>query len=302
MSSETRKAPGETGFDRVLAFSLPERNARGRIVRLGPVLDAVLSKHTYPPSIRHLLSEALVITGLMGSLLKEADSQLTLQVHAEGGIVDLLVCDFSKGELRGYVRHDPEKLGTIGANPCLETLFGDGYLAITFELPATNERYQGIVPLEGNGLSQVCESYFTKSEQIPTLLRVGVRTEGSCSIASGLFIQHFPEGEQGKARLAAKPEHPDWEDILGLAGSIRHEELVDPDLSLEQLVWRLFHQESEVRVDQMTALGRGCRCTIEHFEDVLGRFSENERLAMRDQDGSIPVDCAFCSKIFRVKA
>ncbi|MDG2003923.1 MAG: Hsp33 family molecular chaperone HslO [Novosphingobium sp.] len=302
MSSDTQDSPTETGFDRVLAFSLPERNVRGRLVRLGPVLETVLSKHAYTESIGNLLSEALVMTCLMGSLLKEFDSQITLQVHAEGGVVDLLVCDFRKGELRGYVRHDPERLDGMGANPCLATLFGEGHLAITFELIETNERYQGIVLLEGSGLSQACESYFTRSEQVPTLLRVGVRTEGDRRVASGLIVQHFPEGEEGKTRLAAKPDHPDWEDIVALAGSIRHDELVDTSLSLEQLVWRLFHEESEVRVERMAALSQGCRCTIEHFQQVLVRFSENELLSMRDEVGRIPVECAFCSRTFRIEA
>jgi len=294
--------PEETGFDRVLGFTLPGRNARGRIVRLGPVLDEVLSAHAYPAPIRHLLSEALVLTALMGSLLKELDSQLTFQAQAEGGVVDLLVCDFRKGELRGYVSHDPDRLSGMGANPAIDTLFGEGYLAITFDLAATDERYQGIVPLEGGTLSEACEAYFARSEQVPTLLRVGIRTEGKHSIASGLFIQHFPEGEEGKTRLDVGPDHPEWEHVAALAGSIRHDELVDPGLSLEQLVWRLFHQEAEVRVERMASLCRGCRCTLERFEDVLVRFPEEERVAMRDSDGCIPVDCAFCSKVFRVGA
>jgi molecular chaperone Hsp33 len=238
----------------------------------------------------------------MGTLLKEPGSQLTLQAQAEGGIVDLLVCDFRNGELRGYVRHDPARRGGIGANPCLETLFGGGLLAITFDLAATDERYQGIVPLEGSGLSEACESYFTKSEQVDTLLRVGVRTEGERSIASGFIIQHFPDGEEGKDRLDTKLDHPEWEHVLALAGSIRHDELVDSNLSLEQLVWRLFHEEKEIRVEQMTVLSQGCRCTIARFGEVLARFPESERLSMRDEDGRIPVDCAFCSKIFRIEA
>jgi len=301
VSSGSTDPEAETGFDRVLAFTLPERNARGRVVRLGPVLDTVLSAHEYPAPIRHLLSEALVMTALMGSLLKELDSQLTLQAQAEGGIVDLLVCDFRKGELRGYVRHDPARLDGVGANPSLDTLFGEGYLAITFDLAATDERYQGIVPLEGGTLAEACESYFARSEQVPTLLRIGVRTEGGHSIASGLFIQHFPEGEEGGPRLDTRHDHSEWEHVTALAGSIRHDELIDPGLSLEHLVWRLFHQESEIRVERMAALSRGCRCTIEHFQDVLARFPEDERMTMRDEDGCIPVDCAFCSKILRVE-
>lgn len=262
----------------------------------------VLSAHDYPAPITHLLTEALVLTAMMGSLMKDEESQLTVQAQAEGGIVDLLVCDYRQGELRGYVRHDPERLGKIGSNPSLETLFGEGYLAITFDLAATQDRYQGIVPLEGASLSRACEAYFARSEQIPTLLRVGIRTEAGRCTAGGLLVQHFPKGEEGQERLHAKAEHPEWEHVAALAGSIRHDELVDPDLALEQLIWRLFHQEGEVRVEPLARLSRGCRCTVEHYQSILMRFPEAERAEMRDEHGRIPVDCAFCSRLFRIEA
>jgi molecular chaperone Hsp33 len=118
--SDSRTVPdNETGFDQVLGFTIPARDARGRVVRLGPVLDAILSAHDYPPAIRGLLAEALVICALIGSLLKAGDGQVTMQVQAEGAVVDLLVCDYRSGELRGYVRHDPERLAMLGANPSL---------------------------------------------------------------------------------------------------------------------------------------------------------------------------------------
>ena len=293
---------GETGFDRVLAFTIPGRAARGRVVRLGPVLDTVLSAHAYPPAIRSLLAEALVLTALVGALLKEDDGQLTMQAQTERGVVNLIVCDYKSGELRGYVRHDEERLAMLGANPSLFALFGQGYLAITFDLPATGQRYQGIVPLEGASLAEACELYFVQSEQVPALIRFGLRHEaGHCS-AGGLLVQHLPEGEEGRERLHVQLDHPEWEHIAALAGSIRHEELVRPDLSLESLVWRLFHDEGEVRVIPGGPLARGCRCTLEYYRSVLARFPEDERADMRDNDGTIPVDCAFCSKVFAVPA
>src|SRR3954452_18880656 len=130
--------------DVALGVALPSRNARGRIARLGPVIDSVLANHGYPPVIETLLAEALVLTALLGSLLKEPQGQLTLQAQTEGGIVDLMVCDYLSGELRGYVRHDPERLAAAPPEPSLAELFGKGYLAITFDQPAANERYQGI--------------------------------------------------------------------------------------------------------------------------------------------------------------
>ena len=292
---------GETGFDRVLSFSLPHRDARGRTVRLGPVLDEILSAHDYPTAIRHLLAEALVLTALMGSLLKDDDGQLTMQAMATGSIVDLLVCDYRGGEIRGYVRHDPERLAALDTFPSLRALFGaEGYLALTFDLAVTDQRYQGIVPLEGESLADACQDYFVRSEQIPTLIRTGVRWDGQHCIAGGLLAQLLPEGEEGRARLHVRMDHPEWEHVAALAGTTRQDELVDPSLSLEALVWRLFHEEAEIRVEQLSQLERGCRCTAEHYASVLLRFSDEDRQEMRGEDGLISVDCEFCSKVFKI--
>jgi molecular chaperone Hsp33 len=274
-------------------------------VRLGPVLDEILSAHDYPTAIRHLLAEALLLTALIGSLLKQDDGQLTIQAQAQddggAGIVDLLVCDYRSGELRGYVRHDAERLAALETFPTLQALFGNGgYLALTFDLSATKQRYQGIVPLEGKSLSEACQSYFAQSEQVPTLIRTGIRWDGHHCIAGGLLVQHLAEGEEGRERLHVRLDHPEWEHVAVLAGSARQEELVDPGLSLEALVWRLFHDEDEVRVQPLAPLVRGCRCTADHYARVLSRFSEAEREEMRGDDGMIWVDCAFCSKIFKI--
>lgn len=292
----------ETGFDQVLRFTIPGRDARGRAVRLSPVLDQILSAHDYPPAIKHLLAEALVVTALIGTLLKDDEGQLTMQAQTESGIVDLMVCDYRGGELRGYVRHDADRLAALGANPSLYALFGKGYLAITFDMASTGQRYQGIVPLEGESISAACESYFAQSEQVPTLIRVGIRSEGGHCVAGGLLIQHLPDGEEGRERLHTRMDHPEWEHVAALAGSIRHEELIDPALSLESLVWRLFHEEEEVRVEPGVPIARGCRCSVAHYASVIAKFPEEDRIDMRNEDGLIVVDCAFCSKLFEIEA
>lgn len=292
----------DTGFDRVLAFTVPARHVRGRVVRLGPVLETVLSAHDYPKSVKHVLAEALVLTALMGSLLKEDGAQLTFQAQAEGGAVDLLVCDYRGGEIRGYLRHDPDKVAALEEDCSLEAIFGTGYLAITFDLAVSNERYQGVVPLEGTSLAHACEKYFAQSEQVPTLLRIAVRSNGLRCTAGGLLVQHLPEGEEGRERLHAKEDYRDWEHVSVMAGSVQEAELVDPVLNLEELLWRLFHEEEEVRVEPLAPLERGCRCSVEHYRSILSSFPEDQRAEMRDEDGTIPVDCAFCSKILRVSA
>ncbi len=287
----------ETFSDTLLGFTLPGRNARGRVVRMEHVLEQVLSAHDYPAPITHLLGEALVLGALMGGLLKGESAQLTIQAQTQGGIVKLLVCDYRDGAVRGYVDFDGERLATLGANPGLTALFGEGYLAITFETES-QQRYQGIVPLEGDSLAQACESYFSQSEQIPTLIRVASRAGAGGRMAAGILIQHLPDGEEGRERLHVRLDHPDWEHVAVIAGTISHDELLDPALSLEAIAWRLFHEEDEVRVQPGRVLSRGCRCSAAHYETIIARFPPDEQAEMRGPDGTISVDCAFCSRSF----
>lgn len=302
MTQQTPSAQPETFDDRLLAFTIPSRNARGRAVRLGPVVGEILSAHAYPPAITHLLAEALVLAALLGGLLKDDEGQLTMQAQTEGGVVKLLVCDWRAGELRGYVDFDRERLAALGANPSLFALFGKGYLAVTFDLPAdAGGRYQGIVPLEGESLAAACEAYFGQSEQVPTLIRVAVRAGSGGTLAAGMLVQHLAESEEGRERLHVRMDHPEWEHVAVMAGSVRHDELLDPELSLEAIVWRLFHEEDEVRVSQGAEIARGCRCSAEHYAQVLARFPADERTEMRNEDGIIVVDCAFCSREFPIR-
>src|SRR3954453_10409903 len=250
----------ELQTDVALGVAIPSRNARGRIARLGNVIDTVLANHGYPPVIERLLAEALTLTALLGSLLKEPQGQLTLQAQTEGGIVDLMVCDYLGGELRGYVRHDAERIGELSAEPTLEELFAKGYLAITFDQPLAAERYQGIVPLEGKSLAEAAQSYFAQSEQIPSLVKLAVEKRDGHWHAGGLLLQHLPEGEEGRERLHTRLDHPDWPHVAILGGSVKAEELTDPKLPLDDLIWRLFHEEEELRTLPAVKLSRGCRC------------------------------------------
>lgn len=291
----------ETYADKLFGFTLPMRNARGRIVRLEQVVDKVLDAHNYPPPVTHLLGEALVLTALMGGLLKPNGdhSQLTMQAQTQNGAVTLLVCDFRGGELRGYAEFDAEALSELGANPSLPALFGVGYLATTFET-GPGQRYQGIVPLEGNSLAQACEIYFSQSEQTPTMIRVASQSSGEGRIAGGLLIQHLANGEEGRERLHVRMDHPDWEHVAAITNSISHQELLDQHLSLEAIAWRLFHEE-EIRLQPGPSLSRGCRCSEEQYRSIISRFPGDERQEMRDERGLIVVDCAFCASKFELE-
>lgn len=286
-------------LDSAIGFALPSRHARGRVVRLGPALEEILSAHDYPAPVARVLGEALVLTALLGATLKDAGGQLTLQAQTENGIVDLLVADFKGGALRGYVRFDAERLAAEpGVNPSLDALFGKGYLAITFDQTATQERYQGIVPLEGESLAEAAEHFFSQSEQIPSLVRIAVGDSGR--IAGGILLQHLPEGEEGRERLHTRLDHPEWDHVRILGETIRAGELTDPALPLEDLLWRLFHDEEEVLLLSATPLATNCRCNEAHIRSVLARFPADERAEMADADGVISVDCEFCSTVYRI--
>ena len=288
--------------DTALGFTLPARNARGRVVRLGETLDTILGAHAYPPAIARLLAEALTLTALLGVLLKDAGGQLTLQAQTQNGIVDLLVADYKGSTLRGYVRHDPERLAQGPVDPSLFALFGRGYLAITFDQAATKERYQGIVPLEGGSLGEAAESYFAQSEQIPSLVRLAVGKERGRWRAGGLLIQHLPEGEEGRDRIHTRLDHPEWDHVRALGETVASGELTDVTLPLDDLLWRLFHEEAEIRITDPVALAQGCRCDPDRIRDVIMRFPADERVAMADETGLISVDCEFCARSFPIPA
>ncbi len=296
--------PNETYSDKPLRFSIPARHVRGRLIRLDNVLGEILAAHAYPPQVEKILAEALILTALFGTSLKEAGSQLTLQAQTQKGAIRMLVCDYKDGALRGYVQFDADKVAVLPVDSTLFGLFGQGYLAITFDralpLGEGGGRYQGIVPLEGQSLADAAEHYFVQSEQIPTLMRVAVdHVDGRC-VAAGILVQHLPEGEEGRERLHVRLDHPEWEHVVALASTISPQELNDPKLSLEDIVWRLFHEEDEIRIEPAELMTKGCRCDPGHIRDVISKFPPEDRAEMADEAGDIVVDCEFCSRRFPV--
>jgi molecular chaperone Hsp33 len=285
--------------DRTLGFSVAARDVRGQMVRLDATLNAVLAAHAYPDPLARLLAEALTVTAMLGAVLRKDDGQLTMQAQSRGGAVDLLVCDYRAGALRGYLNFDPE--ATITAGMTLDELFGDGHLAITLDQTAASERYQGIVPLEGGSIAEAIEGYFANSEQLPTLIKTGVAGDAETGwIAGGLLVQHLARREMGGERLDVADLHPDWQHVATLAQTTTVAELTDKDLPAETLLWRLFNEET-VRINEGATPSRGCRCNASHIRSVLKSFPEAERADMRGDDGAISVDCKFCSRIFAVE-
>jgi molecular chaperone Hsp33 len=286
--------------DRTLGFMVPARNARGMVVRLDATLNAILAAHPYPESLIRLLAEALTLTALVGATMRQDDGQVTVQASAKGGVVELLACDWRAGELRGYIKYDAQAAVSEGMS--LAELFGKGYLAITVDQAGAEERWQGIVPLEGQSLASALEGWFSQSEQLPTLMRIGVAGSAANGwLAGGLLMQHLARAEIGGERLDAGEQHPDWEHVAALATTTTADELTDAELAAEQLLWRLFHEE-QVRVVPGPTPVKGCRCSAAHIKDVLSRFPEAERAGMRNEAGVIAVDCQFCSRVFQIAA
>lgn len=298
MENAASQIAAERTEDVVLGFTIPDRSGRGRILRLGDALNAILAAHDYPAPIAKLLGEALVLTGLLGSMLKRDEGQTTVQASAEGGAIDLLVCDYRAGELRGYLRFDPTS--PLSEAPSLRDLVGTGYLAVTIEPSASEERYQGIVELKGESLCDAFTAYFDSSEQIPTLLRADVRWTEDGWHAGGLLLQHLPRGEEGGERLHAVDTRADWEHLETLGATVTRDELSDPALPLQTLLWRLFH-EDEIRVIPAIPLSRGCRCSVAMIENRLSTLSDGEKAEVRGPNGTVDVDCEFCSRKFTVR-
>ncbi len=282
--------------NRLLGFTLPQRAARGRLVRLDSVLDEILAAHAYPEPVARLLGETLALTALLGALFRPEDGQLTLQAKGTGGPISLMVADFRDWTLRGYAALDLDRRFPPVGEGSLEALFGPGQLVLTLDQTSSSERYQGIVELGATSLEAAAQGYFEHSEQLPTLVRLSAQkgADGHWT-AGGLIVQQMARAEEGGMRLHVEGDNQDWEHVAVLAGSVTADELADLSLSEEDLLWRLFH-EDEVRVLPAQALVRGCRCSVEHIRRVLEQFPEEERAEMRNADGLISVDCEFCSK------
>jgi molecular chaperone Hsp33 len=302
MTAQPIRVTAPAPIDRVVPFQIDALDVRGRVVRLGPALNAVLGDHGYPPVIASLVAEALVLSSLIGAVLTEDGGQVTLQARGDGP-VSLLVSDFQlPGAVRGYAEFDRDAISALPVDAPLERLFRKSALAITIDQPVPGAppgsgRYQGIVELRGADLAQAAQGYFEDSQQIPTLLRIAVRYDPVAQswIAGGLLLQHLPKGEVGGARHFASDSAPAWEHARTLGATIRPDELSDPDLPLPDLLYRLFHEEDCVTFPDVV-LERGCRCSRERIQSVLRQFSFDQLMDMREDDGSIRVHCAFCSK------
>ena len=314
MTSETPiRAPSATPVDdAVLPFEVNALDVRGRLTRVGPALDDILTKHDYPAPVGKLLGEAIVLATLLGSTLK-FDGRFILQTQTDGP-VSLIVVDFnSPDRLRAYARFDASKLkdGQDSA-----ALLGHGHLAMTIDQGADMSRYQGLVALNGGDLEDAAHEYFLRSEQIPTRVRLAVGEEFRGGDGpkhrwrgGGMLMQFLPKAPE-RARQAdlhpgdlpegiaahAVVDDDAWAESQSLFGTIKDVELIDPDLSGERLLFRLFHERG-VRVFPMQEVRAQCSCSRDAVAGMLASFAPNDRADMVE-NGKVVVTCEFCSSIY----
>jgi len=295
--------------DLILPFQADQADVFGRLVKLGPVVDTILSRHDYPEPVSRLLGEAVALTALLGAALK-FEGKFILQASTDGP-VDLLVADYQvPGQLRGYARFSAERVAELeDGDHDLSELLGQGHLAMTIDRGADTERYQGVVPLEGESLTEAADTYFRQSEQLPTFIRLAVAKHyrggqggerGWTWRAGGLLVQKLTsEGGHGGAGDTALAEE-DWMRAKLLAETVEDHELLDPLLPADRLLYRLFHEE-QVRAYRAVPLETYCSCSRDRVEELLKRFS-SEDLKDMVVDGEVWVTCEFCNSRYRFDA
>lgn len=306
------------GDDLSLPFAVEALDVRGRVVRLGPALDAVLARHNYPPAVARVVGEAMALTVLLGSALK-LEGRFQLQTRSDGPIA-MVVVDFdAPDKIRACARFDADGVATLAASGVTSTgdLLGNGHMALTIDQGGHASRYQGIVPLEGQSLEACAHTYFQQSEQIPTLVRLAVGEElspgapnGRYYRAGGLMVQFMPHSSDrlrqadlapGDApvgqEIAAGIHDEAWNEARLLAETTEAHELLDPMLTSEHLLYRLYHERG-VRVFPAQPVREACQCSRERIMGMLTGFSHDERADMVAHDGRISVTCEFCSRTY----
>ncbi|MCP8941084.1 Hsp33 family molecular chaperone [Alsobacter sp. SYSU M60028] len=307
--------------DRVIPFAVEALDARGRVVRLGELIDRVLERHAYPAPVSRLVGEIVVLAVLLGTSLK-FEGRFQLQTRTDGA-VDMLVVDFEAPDrVRAYARFDADKLAALPEDARPEQLLGRGHLALTIDQGSDMSRYQGIVALEGQSIEEAAHQYFRQSEQIPTRVRIAVGETvtglGDASRhawrAGGLIVQFLPTsperqrqadlhpGDAPEGAAEAKPfmEDDAWVEARSLVETIEDHELLDPTLTSEELLYRLFHERG-VRVFEAQPVVERCRCSRERIVAMLSRFTADERRDMVGDDGRIGITCEFCSTHYHVE-
>ncbi len=316
---EDNGSAGGTGADKlsdyVLPFQLEASGARGRLIRLGPAVDEILTRHDYPEPVSLLLGEAVTLTALLGASLK-FDGKFILQTQSDGPVSFMVVQYNSPGHLRGYAAFTSDAVAkAANGGPAAKALLGSGQLAMTIDPGAGMDRYQGIVALTGETLGDAAHEYFDRSEQIPTFIRIAVArhytgpdgsTPGKWTWRAGALMVQKLTAEGGRFGGGEELTHEmtgdddGWLRALALAATVEDHELLDPALPSERLLYRLFHEE-KVRAFTAAPLAARCGCSRERVEAMLERFSAQDITDMA-KDNVIAVTCEFCNRNYMFDA
>jgi molecular chaperone Hsp33 len=286
--------------DLAAAFQIEGWPVRGRIVRLGAAIHEVLSAHDYPEPVAALLGEACVLAALVGSSLK-FEGRLLVQAQGDGP-VRYLVADYgTDGTLRGFCRFDPEEVAAASqgfSRPGAKSLLGKGVLIMTLDRGPDFERTQGITPIEGESLSLCAEHFFEQSEQVPTKVRLAIGSvdtgQGPRWRAGGALIQVIA-ADQARGDTTEV-----WERSRALFATLADDELLDPTVTPETLLFRLFHEDG-VRLEGAMPLKAQCRCSAERIEAMMASFSAEDRAEMIEPDGKIHVKCEYCGRNYQLE-
>jgi len=277
--------------DLILPFQVAGGAVRGRLVRLGPAVDAILGGHDYPPTVGKLLAETLALAGVLAGSLKY-EGVFTLQAQGNGPVGLVLADVTSSGEMRGYARFDADKLAAA-TDFSVKGLFGTGYMAFTVDQGAKTDRYQGIVELNGATLAECAKEYFAQSEQLDTEVMVASREpagEAGWNVGA-LMIQRMPGSQPGAPILTADESVEHWRTASILLASLTAEELLD--LEPAQVTFRLYHGEV-LQAWEPKALLAKCRCSRAKIATALRSIPRAEIAALKDEKGEVSVTCEFC--------
>jgi molecular chaperone Hsp33 len=284
----------------VIPFSLPDRPVRGRLVRLGALADALLTRHDNTDAVTILAGQALALSAVLSSALKFRGS-FSLQAKGDGPLTMLLADSTDAGALRGYARAEPERLQALLAEtpaPTARQLLGDGYLAFTVDQGSAADRHQGIVAIEGDELADMALHYFQTSEQLSCQIRLACARTASGWRASALILERVA-GRGGVApEMDEHAQAEAWHTATTLAATVTDAELLDDTLPPDQLLYRLFHTEGGAEIHLPRALAYGCRCSRQRLAGVLERFGADD-LDHMALDGEIVMKCEFCNLDFR---
>ncbi|MCU0986115.1 MAG: Hsp33 family molecular chaperone HslO [Acetobacteraceae bacterium] len=294
-----RPIPALTVPNAIRPFYLGGAPARGQLVRLGPLAEAVLSRHAMPSPVTALLGEALALTAGLASALKFQGS-FSLQARGDGPVAMLLADCTAEGALRGYAKVDADAVGALDAHPSAARLLGAGHLAFTVDQGPDMERYQGIVPLEGATLSDLTHTWFRTSQQVEAAVKLAAAPTADGWRAAALLLERIAfEGGEERVKGTAEEEDEAWRTAVTLAGSATTAELLDDTLAPDRLLWRLFH-ELAPKAQPAKPVSFGCRCTRERIGMILSGFGADD-LDHMSEEGAITVTCEFCNVDFRFR-